>query len=555
MDQPTWIGHSLNGRYKIDALLGKGGMSAVYKALDPNLKRVVAIKLIHPHLSSDDDFIYRFKKEAAAVAALRHSNIVQVYDFNAEGEVYYMVLEFVPGETLQDRLKELNKSKTKMPIEQAIKIVLNVCDAIGYAHRLGMIHRDIKPANIMLDVHGQAILMDFGIVKMVDDNAHTATGAVVGTAKYMSPEVIRAELPDNRSDIYSLGITFYEMLSGQPPFNADSAMSLLMRHLNDPVPDLKSLRSDVPPELVRIINKSLEKDREKRYSSANEMSGDLKRLLTTLETAPVPIAVSIPQPDSVVADAHTEIAQSPSLTSQTEPWTDPKSPLSQQASVIDEPTKLGIPAARGKVATTPQPEAVKPDFLKAAQPAKRANIPPLALYGGAGIVIIFLCVAGWFVFRNVFSGNATPSATETPTLPEVAATVPVVIANTEAPALTSTDEPTATIAPTATNTLPPLYVRINNITINGNNFYVVEYETFGYTEVLPGQHIHFFFNTVPVEQAGMPGTGNWKIYGGPRPFAGYSVSSRSAGATQLCALVANPNHSIIPESGNCFDLP
>jgi hypothetical protein len=179
------------------------------------------------------------------------------------------------------------------------------------------------------------------------------------------------------------------------------------------------------------------------------------------------------------------------------------------------------------------------------------------LYGGAAgiIVIVLLFVAGFFVFRNVFSGAATPSATETPTPPEVAATVPAVIANTEAPTLTPTDEPTATIAPTATSTLPPLYVRINNITINGNNFYVVEYETFGYTELLPGQHIHFFFNTVPVEQAGMPGSGNWKIYGGPRPFAGYSVSSRPASATQLCALVANPNHTIIPESGNCFDLP
>ena len=138
---------------------------------------------------------------------------------------------------------------------------------------------------------------------------------------------------------------------------------------------------------------------------------------------------------------------------------------------------------------------------------------------------------------------------------EVAETVVAVIANTEEHTHTPTDEPTATIAPTATSTLPPLYVRINNITINGNNFYVVEYETFGYTEVLPGQHIHFFFNTVPVEQAGMPGSGNWKIYGGPRPFAGYSVNSRPASATQLCALVANPNHTIIPESGNCFDLP
>ena len=306
--------------------------------------------------------------------------------------------------------KSSNKSKTKMPIEQALRIVLNVCDAIGYAHKLGMIHRDIKPANIMLDVHGQAILMDFGIVKMVDDNTHTATGAVVGTAKYMSPEVIRAELPDSRSDIYSLGVTFYEMLSGQPPFNADSAMSLLMRHLNDPVPDLKSLRSDVPPELVRIINKSLEKDREKRYSSANEMAGDLKRLLTTLETAPVPAVVSIPQPDSTAADEHTEIAQAPSLTSQTEPWAAPKSSLPQQASVIDEPTKLGIPAARGKAATAPQPEPVKPGFLKEAQPVKRANISPFILYGGAAgiIVIVLLFVAGFFVFRNVFFFFFTP---------------------------------------------------------------------------------------------------------------------------------------------------
>src|SRR5688572_19318342 len=195
MDQPTWIGRSLNDRYNISPLLGQGGMSAVYKANDPNLKRVVAIKLIHPHLSTDPDFIYRFKKEASAVAAFRHPNIVQVYDFNVDGNVYYMVLEFIPGETLQERLRELKNSNLKMPIEQAIKIIIDICNAMGYAHKHGMIHRDIKPANIMLDVHGQAILMDFGIVKILDDETHTVTGAVVGTARYMSPEVIRSEVP------------------------------------------------------------------------------------------------------------------------------------------------------------------------------------------------------------------------------------------------------------------------------------------------------------------------------------------------------------------------
>ncbi|MEO8357611.1 MAG: serine/threonine-protein kinase [Chloroflexota bacterium] len=397
MDQPTWIGHSLSGRYKISALLGKGGMSAVHKANDPNLKRVVTIKLIHPHLSTDGSFIHRFKKEAAAVAAFRHPNIVQVHDFNVDEEVYYMVLEFIPGETLQERLKELKRSNSKISIEQAIRTILNICDAMGYAHKGGMIHRNIKPANIMLDVHGQAILMDFGIVKIVDDDTHTATGAVIGTARYMSPEVIRSETPHERSDIYSLGVTFYEMLSGTPPFNANSAMSLMMRHLNDPVPDLRELRPDVPAELVAIINRSLQKDREQRYRSADEMAGDLRRIFARLEAVPV------------------------------------SSP----------PPTIG----------TPIPTATR---------------------------------------------TSAPTATE----PE-----PVILAaNTEAPAATQTPN----TAPTVTSTLPPLYVRINSITVNADDDYVVDDETFGYTEIPPGQHVHFFFDTVPVEQAGSPGNGRWR---------------------------------------------
>jgi serine/threonine protein kinase len=564
MDQPTWIGRSLNGRYTITALLGSGGMSSVYKANDPNLKRVVAIKLIHPHLSTDPDFIYRFKKEASAVAAFRHPNIVQVYDFNVDGEVYYMVLEFIPGESLQERLKELKKSNLKMPIEQAIQIVINVCSAMGYAHKHGMVHRDIKPANIMLNVHGEAILMDFGIVKILGDETHTVTGAVVGTARYMSPEVIRSEVPDERSDIYSLGVTFYEMLNGDPPFNADSAMSLMMRHLNDPVPNLRNLRPDVPPQLVAIINRSLEKDRVKRYSSADEMAADLRNLLTKLADPQ-----SADSPTMVETEGATEIERIPipvdrneAMTALEAPLVEPEPPLPQAKPVYYPPTSLEKAAGTDAVATgrseVKAPEVPVPEPLpdrKQTEPAKRTSgLPVLALAGGGLFLLLLICAGAYFLGNRLLAANtpptATPTETSAPTRTEAAA---VLIANTEASTATQTLAPT--ITPTVTSTLPPLYVRINRITLNANNAYVVEYETFGYTEVLPGQHVHFFFDTVPVEQAGNPGNGPWQLYGGPRPFTKYRVSDRPQGATQMCALVANPDHSIIPETGNCIDLP
>ncbi|GAG72823.1 unnamed protein product [marine sediment metagenome] len=221
------IGKVIGDRYRIDDLLGQGGMSAVYKAFDPNLKRVVAVKVIHPHLADDPKFLMRFEDEAAAVAQLRHPNIVQVFDFDHDENLYYMVQEFVPGETLQELLRRLSKSGELMPLSEAIQHTIDLCDATGYAHKRGMIHRDIKPANIILNVNGSAILMDFGIVKITGGVEHTATGAVVGTALYMPPELIRGEVPDSRADIYSLGVTLFEMISGRPPFEADSAMSLM----------------------------------------------------------------------------------------------------------------------------------------------------------------------------------------------------------------------------------------------------------------------------------------------------------------------------------------
>jgi len=284
MDQESWSGRSLNDRYKIEELIGRGGMSTVYKATDPNLQRDVAIKLIHPYLSNDADFIRRFQTEAATVAAFHHPNIVQVYDFNHDGENFYIVLEYIPGETLQDHLDGLKASGTKISLNQAIRILLDICDALAYAHEKGVIHRDIKPANIMLNERGRAVLMDFGLIKILKAASHTATGAIVGTARYMPPEIILNEMPDERSDLYSLGVTFYQMLSGKPPFDANSAISLIKMHLYEPPPNLRTSNPDIPSGLIHIVNKLLKKDREERYHSANDTADDLKRILSTLET-------------------------------------------------------------------------------------------------------------------------------------------------------------------------------------------------------------------------------------------------------------------------------
>ena len=557
MEQQTWIGRSLSGRYKIEALLGQGGMSAVYKAIDPNLKRTVAIKLIHAHLLADEDFVYRFKREAAAVAAFRHPNIVQVYDFNNDGEVYYMVLEFVPGETLQDRLKHLKKSETKMDFAQAARIIINVCDALSYAHKKGMIHRDIKPANIMLDTHGQAILMDFGIVKILDATSHTSTGAVMGTARYMSPEVIRSEAADERSDLYSLGVAFYEMLSGDPPFDADSAMSLLMRHLNDPVPDLTSKREDIPPELVRIANKALEKDRENRYSSADEMAGDLRRFLSTLTTVPVKPVVPTSKADSTQAETKKSASQS---TDQTEPWdvSSPSVPQPEASFELEDQTVPDVDVAQQTVKKEPpqQKKEVKP-AQPASQPKKATS--PLMMYGIIGVVVLLILGgAGWF-FSNRSSQpeSETPTATQTEQVAEVIQqTEEVIPTDTSVPPTdVPTDIPTDTpIPPTPTPSTP--YVLINSIQLE-NNQYVVDYEVHNFEEGT-SMHVHMFFDTVYPDQAGSPGTGPWKLtygpYGDP-PFTGYGPANRPAGAMQMCALVANPNHSVIPASGNCIDLP
>jgi serine/threonine protein kinase len=554
MAQPTWIGRSLVGRYQIEALLGQGGMSAVYKATDPNLKRVVAIKLIHSHLSADQSFIQRFEEEAAAVASLRHPNIVQVYDYNSDEGTHFMVLEFVAGETLQDRLQHLNAQGRKLEIKEAIKYILNICDALGYAHQRGMIHRDIKPANIMLDVYGQAILMDFGIVKILGGTSHTATGAVLGTARYISPEVIRSEQADQRSDIYSLGVMIYEMLSGQPPFRADTTMSLMMSHLNDPVPDPRTMRADLPVELVNIMLKCLEKDRANRYQNVGELAADLKSVLANPvnQTAAAPaLFAPVSQPVKIA---------NPALPAINKNAPGEQNRFNPAEKIVNQSTEIDR-SGMAMAASGSLPQYNQYNQSAVIQPpVKKSNtlIWMLGLGGGFFFFIILLVIAGIFLMSRQFAGPVQPGATS-PSVGQkstalIPTSVPAVIATGSSATQPVIISSTSTPVLEATATYPPYYVRINSIKRDGNKF-SVQYETFGFVEKLPFMHIHFFFNNVPPDQAGMPGMGPWKLYGGPRPFTGYAINQKPDTATQICALVANANHTVIANSGNCMDLP
>ena len=224
------------GKYQIVEFLGRGAMADVYKAYQPALGRHVAIKILHAFLAADEDFLSRFQREAQAIAALRHPRIVQVYDFDVADDSYYMVMEFLDGHTLEVQLQEMEANNEIMLFSEAIRITRDAASALSYAHGRGMIHRDIKPANIMIDRENQVILTDFGIAKILSSTRHTATGSIVGTPYYMSPEQGQGDVADARSDLYSLGIMFFRMVTGRLPYDADAALAVLLKHMNAPIP-------------------------------------------------------------------------------------------------------------------------------------------------------------------------------------------------------------------------------------------------------------------------------------------------------------------------------
>ena len=265
----------LAGRYELIEKIGEGGMAIVYKARCRLLNRYVAIKILRPEFTKDEQFIENFKRESQAAAALTHPNIVSVYDVGKEGNIHFIVMELVEGKTLSQYIEE----KGRLDYKEAISITRQVASALSLAHKNQIVHRDIKPHNILITNTGVAKLADFGIAKAV--SASTIIGGnhkVMGSVHYFSPEQARGAYVDERSDIYSLGIVLYEMLTGKVPFDGDNPITIALMHINEPMPLVTAQVPGIPPQLEKIIMKATEKYQSNRYRTADEMIEDLDNI-------------------------------------------------------------------------------------------------------------------------------------------------------------------------------------------------------------------------------------------------------------------------------------
>jgi tRNA A-37 threonylcarbamoyl transferase component Bud32 len=290
------------GKYQLREQLGHGGMASVYRAYHPQLDRFVAVKTLRGELVDDPEFLARFQREAKIVASLRHANIVQVFDADAQDGIYYMVMELLEGDTLKARLSDYRARGETMPLGEVVRVMLDVLDGLAYAHSEGMIHRDIKPANIMLTKRGQAVITDFGIAQIIGATRYTMSGALMGTLNYMAPEQGMQNQSDARSDLYSLGIVLYEMLTGKPPFDADTPLAILMKHVNEPLPLPGLTEAQVPAAFEKVLLKVLSKNPDDRYQTAEEMAQAIR---TASEEAGVqlPDRISLPLSFSIAAAA------------------------------------------------------------------------------------------------------------------------------------------------------------------------------------------------------------------------------------------------------------
>ena len=256
------VGELIAGRYELEKLVGSGGMSNVFRAHDRLLERTVALKILHEQYTRDEDYVERFRREARAVAQLAHPNIVTVIDRGEQEGRQFIVFEYIDGENL----KELS-NRGPLEVREAIGLVLQVGRALSFAHERGLVHRDVKPQNVLLNEDGQAKVTDFGIARSLDVHGVTQTGTVLGTSDYIAPEQARGQKVDPKTDIYSLGVVLYELLSGEVPFSGDNFVAVAMRHVNEPAPSVLDRRPDCPARLDLAIQRAMSKEPEDRFDS------------------------------------------------------------------------------------------------------------------------------------------------------------------------------------------------------------------------------------------------------------------------------------------------
>ena len=271
----TVIGTLISERYRLEEKIGSGGMSSVYRAFDPTLERWVAIKLMHRDISNDPDQLERFRREARTVAQLNHPHVVTVIDAGEDEGAPYIVFEYVEGETLKERIRRLGR----LPVSEAVAYAIEIGRALEAAHASLLVHRDVKPQNVLIDRDGRAKVTDFGIARSLEAQGLTATGRVLGTTDYVSPEQALGHEVTGQSDIYSLGIVLYEMLTGEAPFKADTQVAVAMKHVRDPLPDVQRRRPEISASLAAVVERATAKETQNRYQQVSEMVHDLEEVL------------------------------------------------------------------------------------------------------------------------------------------------------------------------------------------------------------------------------------------------------------------------------------
>jgi len=411
------VGRKL-GSYEIVALLGQGGMATVYKGYRGDIDRYVAVKVLPPHPGLDQQFIDRFKLEARTIARLEHPHILPLYDYGVEDDILYLVMAFIEGGSLANRIDQ-----GPLPLPEIDRLLRQLASALDYAHRQGVIHRDIKPDNILLDKEGNALLADFGIVKISQSGdtlpALTVTGGLVGTPAYMAPEQgSGSSNVTNGADLYSLGVVVYEMLTGQQPYTADTPMQVVIKHINAPVPNPRDVNENLNTAIVTVMQRILAKEPGERYRTATEFADDFRRAIQGSD-------VFAAGPVFIPADA--------------------AAPLGTSTNPLVTPTQLPYPTQPQNPANPTPPQTI------IVQPGTN----PLLLLGGFAIIAVLLVV----VVLVVTGGNRgadTPAAT----LPPTAQPTTVAAAVTAAPTFGTlsfgqTDQPGDTVTLQVQNLKPP----------------------------------------------------------------------------------------------------
>jgi serine/threonine-protein kinase len=287
------VGEVLADRYEVEELVGAGGMSSVYRAHDRLLDRKVALKVMHQHYGEDPEYVERFRREARSVAALSHPNVVTIIDRGEHGGRQFIVFEYIEGENL----KQLIQRRGPAPVKTALELAKQIAQALSFAHQQGLVHRDVKPQNVLLNGDGCAKVTDFGIARSLDvQHGVTQTGTVLGTSDYIAPEQAQGQTVDEQTDVYSLGVVLYELLTGEVPFPGESFVAVAMRHINEPPPPVRDTRPDVPARVEAVVQRAMAKEPTDRFRSMADFCAELDACLAELHTDAYAVAPPAARP-------------------------------------------------------------------------------------------------------------------------------------------------------------------------------------------------------------------------------------------------------------------